>query len=85
MIPETESIKLVGYKSYFLSKVLFFEFKDIYFLERTSLFVSSRMLVSVAKLSNILGFINRGFMNCKGSPRDFFTTFDHVLILCLRE
>ena len=30
---------LVGYKSYCLSKVLFPSFKDIYFLERTSLFV----------------------------------------------
>ena len=23
------------------------------------------------------------FVNCKGPPKDFFTTFDHVLILCL--
>ena len=39
VIPETESISWVGYKSYFWSKVLFQVFKDIYFLKRTSLFV----------------------------------------------
>ena len=25
------------------------------------------------------------FVNCEGPPKDFFTTFDHVLILCLRD
>ena len=38
-MPETKSIYLIGYKSYFLSDAIFPSFKDIYFLERTSLFV----------------------------------------------
>ena len=25
------------------------------------------------------------FVDCKGPLKDFFTTFDHVLILCLRD
>ena len=37
VIPETDSIWSVGYKNYFLT--LFLYFKDIFFLERISLFV----------------------------------------------
>ena len=62
--------------SYFLSKVLFPRF---YFL-RTFTF---RKELACLFYKSLLPFLT--FVNCKGSPKDFFTTFDHILILCLHD
>ena len=74
VIQETESNYSVGYKSYFLSKVVFSEFL------RTSTFWKE-LACLLYKL--LLPFLT--FVNYKGPPKDFFTTFDHVFRLCLRS